>query len=143
MIYDRFRCFLNKKAICMIPEGIYHGLSDNYYFHKNLVKYIKVHLYNNRKLKPKNKEQIPDDNNHEVFWALSKKFTWEEINKLITKMDKLNIDFDANLDDIKQELLMHIDINPKLGLTFKKLLKRIDKLILNFNENVNEETSSK
>ncbi|ANB50170.1 hypothetical protein [Powai lake megavirus] len=138
MIYDRFRCFLNKKAICMIPEGIYHGLSDNYYFHKKLVKHIKVHLYNNRKLKPKNKEEIPNNKDHEVFWALSKKFTWDEVDKLISKMDELDINFDANLDDIKQELLMHIDINPKFESIFKKLLKRIDRLILNFNENMNE-----
>ncbi|AVL93378.1 hypothetical protein mvi_18 [Megavirus vitis] len=138
MIYNRFRCFLNEKATCLIPKAIYYGLSDNYYFHKKLVKHIKVHLYNNRKLKPKNKEEIPNNKDHEVFWALSKKFTWDEVDKLISKMDKLDINFDANLDDIKQELLMHIDINPKFESIFKKLLRRIDRLILNFNENMNE-----
>ena len=142
MIFNRFRYFLSKKATNLIPKSYYYGFVQNYYFHKKIIQHIKVHLYNNRDIDNKSiNEEIPYDNDP-VFWALSKKFTWDDVTTLITKMDKLNIDFDKNLDDIKNQLLSRIKEKPKLDNFFKKLLKHINKLINDFKTTSDSEISS-
>ena len=140
LIFDRFRCFLSNKATYFVPKSIYYGLRQNFFFYKKVVQHVKLHLYNNRNIESKTDNDIPDDRNDKIFWALSKNFTWLEVNAYITKMDKLNIDFDDNLDGIKSSILNKCENKPKLKKFFKKLLKRIDYLIELFHTSNDEDT---
>ena len=141
-IFNRFRFFLSNKATKLIPNAYYYGFRENYFFHKKIVQHIKIHLNNNKNNEKTSNEDIPTDRNHEVFWALSKKFNWQEVEKLITTMDELNIDLDKDLSRIKQQIITIIDEKPKLKKIFKKLIKRIDYLINNFKKNDNDSSSS-
>lgn len=133
MIFNKFRFFLNKRALYHIPKYYhYYGFGHCQQTYKNLMNYIKIFLYNNRFMENKNTKKIPDDKNDPVFWALSKKFEWFEIEKIISKMEKLEINFDKNSYEIKQQLLKIIDKRPKLYNCFKKFLKHINILIDDF-----------
>lgn len=140
-IFNRFRFFLSNKATKLIPNAYYYGFRQNYYFHKKIVRHIKMHLHNNRKMENIVDENIPSDKNDEIFWALSKKFDWPEVNKLIIKMDNLKIDLDKNLEEIKDQII-NIIKRPKLKNFFKKFLIRLDYLITNFKNNGNSDSSS-
>ena len=141
MIFNRFRCFLSKKATQLIPKSYYYGFVENYYFHKKMIDQIKVHLYNHRNIKNAVNEKIPDENDP-VFWALSKKFSWDDVSLLLTKMDKLEINLDKNLDNIKNQILDCTKEKPNLDNFFKKILKHINKLIDDFKESSDSEISS-
>ena len=142
LIYDRFRCFLSNKAIKFIPRSCYYGSRKNLFFYKQVAQHVKLHLYNNRKIDNKTNDDIPTDPNNEVFWALSKKFIWPEVEKYITKLDKLNIDLDEDLDKIKNNILNKCENKPKLKIFFKNLLKRIDYLIDKFHDPDESENES-
>ena len=47
-------------------------------------------------------------------------------------MDKLNIDVDTNLDEVKTQIVNVTKDKPKLTKFFKKLLSQIDKFINEF-----------
>ena len=135
MIFNRFRCFLNKKATHLIPKAFYYGCPQNYYFHKKIVQHIKAHLYNNRNIIPNQntpKENIPTERTNETWWALTKKFNWKDVDSLLSKMDELKIDLDKNLDEIKIQLTNCIKNKPKLAQFFKTFFKHITKLINEF-----------
>jgi len=141
IIYNRFRCFLNSKSSKMIPEKMYNGVLKNYYLHKQMIRKIKVHLYNNRNIKEKNKE-IPLNRKDPIWDSLSKNFTWDEVEKLITKMDEIGIDFDGNLDEIKDQINEKITEGLITKKEFKKLIERIDNLIEEYKEDIDKSTSS-
>ena len=117
-----------KRCINNIPE---------YKAHKRLVQFLKVYIYNNRNMDKKINKDIPKNQSDKIFWALSKNFTWSEVEKLLTKMEESEIDFDENLEEIKQNILIAIKKNTKLKKFFKKYLKRIDYFIDKF-ENSSE-----
>lgn len=133
MIFFRFRIFLSAKATYLIPDAYYFGAKNiaTLYFHKKIIKNIKLHLYNNRKSQIQHDENIPDDNDP-IFWALSKQFTWDETESLINKMDDLNISFDNDLPVIKKDILHYVENDSKLKKFFKKLINHIDFLIDDF-----------
>ncbi|XWV26662.1 hypothetical protein QJ857_gp0398 [Tupanvirus soda lake] len=141
-IFNKFRCFLSNKAMYHIPRYYhYYGFKEHSQTYKKLIQQIKVHLYNNRDNGEKPKENIPTDRNNKIYWALSKQFTWPEVDNLITKMDEFDIDYNQNLDEIKQQLLVIIDDKPKLFKFFKKFLKRLNYLIDEFKINEDSDTS--
>jgi len=142
LIFDRFRCFLSNKATHIIPKSYYYGSRQNYFYYKKLVQHVKLHLYNNRKMESKTDNKIPSNPNNKIFWALSKSFTWSEVDALITKMDELEIDFDDNLTDIKNNILSKCESKPKLMEFFKKLLKRINYLIEQFQNSSDSDSDS-
>lgn len=142
LIFNRFRCFLNGKATKLIPKAYYYGYINNYRFHKKMVQQIKVHLYNNRNNNNTPNENISTDKNDDVWWAISKRFDWNNVNNYINKMDKYEIDFDGDLDNIKTNIQKLCDDKPKLKIFFKKLLVRIDRLICDFNDSRSSSTSS-
>ena len=136
IIFNRFRCFLSKKATDTIRNAFYYGYQqENSYFHKKLVQNIKIHLYNKRNNKNPPNTDIPDDRENEIWWALSKRFTWKEVTKFIIKMDKLEIDFDKNLNEIKTQILDCISDKPERKQFFHKLLKQLDSVINDFETN--------
>ena len=135
IIFNRFRCFLSNKAIKLIPDAFYYGFRENYSFHKQIMLHLKVHLYNKRNNKDPPNTTVPDDRKNEVWWALSKRFNWKEVTKLIIKMDKLQINFDKDLNEIKVQILDCIRDKPKRKQFFHKLLKKIDVYINNFEAN--------
>lgn len=141
IIFNRFRCFLSKKATNLTKKAFYYGCQENFYFHKQIVQNIKVHLYNKRNNKNAPDTNIPDDRNDEVWWALSKLFNWKEVARLIRKMDKLKVDFDKNANEIKAQILAIIQDKPEKKQFFCKLLKQLDSLINDF-EISNESESS-
>ncbi len=87
-------------------------------------------------------DNIPSNPKNQIFWALSKKFTWQIVDKYITKLDKLNIDLDGNLDNIKSDIIKECQNKPKLKIFFKDLLKRIDYLIDKFHDPDDSENES-
>ncbi|BCS83779.1 hypothetical protein QLL95_gp0344 [Cotonvirus japonicus] len=140
IIFNRFRCFLSKKATKLIPKSYYYGCGspDNFYFHKKIVNNVKVHLYNYGKINKKIDENIPENRDNEVFWALSKKFKWGEVEKIIIKMDEFGIDLDNDLDVIKKLIKEKLS-GSEITKSLKKFIKRVNKLITDFK---NEEESS-
>lgn len=142
MIFNKFRFFLNNKALYHIPRYYYYyGFKQHTQTYKNLMNYIKVHIHNNRYMDKKIDKNIPSDRNDKIFWALSKKFDWPEIEELIIKMEEFNIDFNDDLDKIKKQIII-IQDKYKLKNFFKKFLKRIDHLIEDFKNNENSDLSS-
>lgn len=134
IIFNRFRLFLSDKATYIIPKSYYYGCVENLYFHKKLVHNVKLHLYNNRK-NNKNKETyfeapVPNDRKDPVFWALSKKFSWNEVDEIITLMDENNIDFNNNLNDLK--ILITNNSTIFSDLLYNKLIKRLNYFINEF-----------
>ena len=142
MIFNKFRFFLNNKALYHIPRYYYYyGFKQHTQMYKNLMNYIKVHIHNNRYMDKKIDKNIPSDRNDKIFWALSKNFDWPEIEELIIKMEEFNIDFNDDLDKIKKQIIS-IQDKYKLKNFFKKFLKRIDNLIEDFKNNENSDLSS-
>ena len=137
LISERFRIFINDKAINLTSKAIYYGSGKKYYFHKKVVQHMKIHLYNNRNNNEEPDTDIPEDRNDDIWWALSKKFDWKDVEKYINKMDKYEIDFSENLDEIKNAILQLCKEKKHLKNFFKKLLKRISKLIDDFKKNPN------
>lgn len=129
LIFNRFRCFLSRKATHLIPKAYFYGFKHNFYFHKKLIQNIKVHLYNNRNHNTVIDEDIPNNSKDHVFWALSKRFRWTDVERLITKMDELQIDFDKDLSKIKKQINQHSESDKYLSKIFKPLIKQIDKFI--------------
>lgn len=142
IIFNRFRIFLSQKATHLTKKAFYYGSPEpsNLYFHKKVVKNIKLHLYNNRKKNTKSIEKIPNDRNDKCFIALSKRFNWQEVENLINCLDDLEINFDTNLNQIKDQISDCIETDPTLNKTFAKLNRQIDFHINNFNK---EKLSSK
>ena len=145
LILNRFRCFLGKKATKLIPKAYYYGYKENYYFHKKIIQNIKYHLYYHHKKTPINATQsmkkIPH-NKDEIWWALSKRFHWNEVEKYIMKMDKYEINFDNDLDEIKKNIKNICIDKPKLKKFFNKLMIHIDSLIDDFAKSVDSDVSS-
>jgi len=144
MIFDKFRCFLGNKALYHIPRYYhYYGFKKHYYFHKKLIQRIKIHLYNNRHASEMPNENIPENRKDKIFWALSKQFTWPEVENLLAKMEKLKIDLiGKDLNEIKQQILNIIKDKPKSKTLFKKFLKHLDYLIDDFKTNSDDDTST-
>lgn len=142
IIFNRFRIFLSEKATHLTKKAFYYGSPEpsNLYFHKKVVKNIKLHLYNNQKNKIKPIEKIPNDRNDKCFIALSKRFNWLEVENLINCLDDLEIDFDTDLNQIKDQISDCIEADPSLSKNFAKLNRQIDFHINNFNK---EKLSSK
>ena len=133
-IFDRFRIFMNKKAINLIEKAYYYGSTQNFYFHKKIIQDVKIHLYNNRKNTSEPNTDIPEDVDDDVWWALSSNFTWDYVEKIIGIMDKKEIDFSKNLDVIKNDIIKLYPKNPKYKKLFSRVIKRINSLINDFNE---------
>lgn len=123
-IFNRFRIFLSNKRTKLTAEAYYYGHRQVYRLHKFMVEQVKMHLYNYRKTKKVIKEQIPDKNSG-VWWALSKNFTWAEVEEYINKLDKYGIDLDHELVRVKAEILALCQRKPRLKDFFRKLLARI------------------
>jgi hypothetical protein len=134
-----------------IPQVIYHGFkpdenSDKYQkqAYKQLAFCTKMYLYDNRNHQT-NKNQIDDDeipdDDDKFWWALSRKFVWSEVNALLTKMDKLNIDFTKDLKDIRDQVLLCIEKKMAKQIFFAKLLKRLNYFVNNFDNNGVESSS--
>ena len=142
MIFNRFRCFLSNKATFLIPKAYYYGYTENYYFHKKLIQHIRFHLHNNSKNKKLTEIEVPDDRNDKIFWALSKKFIWNEVSELISIMDEIGIDFDKDLDNIKKQLNDNSNKFKTIDHLFEKLITRINYLIKEFHthKNINNKT---
>ena len=141
MIFNKFRFFLNNKALYYIPRYYhYYGFRQHTQTYKNLMNYIKVYIHNNQNMDKKIDKNIPIDRNDKIFWALCKKFDWSEVEELITKMEELNIDFNDDLDKIKKQIISVQD-KYKLKNFFKKFLKRIDYLIEDYKNNENSDSS--
>lgn len=140
-LFNRFRIFLNTKAMKLIPNAVYYGCTENYYFYKKLSQHVKFHLYKKRNNKTKMTGNIPSDPEHEIFWVISKNFTWDEVEKLISKLDKYNIDLNQNLDDTNDQIIDVVNKNSKLGIIFKKIIKRVDTLIDDFRSSEDPESS--
>ena len=142
LIFNRFRCFLSKKATKLIPTAYYYGYIENLYFHKKIVQNIKLHLFNNYKNKDEVDIDIPNNVNDEVWWALSKRFNWNEVHNYIVKMDKYEINFDKTLDGIKKDIKNVCVDKPILKKYFSKLMLHIDDLIDDFEKSVDSDVSS-
>ena len=112
-IFDRFRIFMNKKATKLTAKAYYYGSTQNFYFHKKIIQDVKIHLYNNRKNTSEPNTDIPEDVDDDVWWALSSNFTWNYVEKIISIMDKKEIDFSKNLDVIKNDIMKLYQKNPK------------------------------
>ena len=141
-LLNRFRIFLNVNAIKLIPLAIYYGCAENLKYYRQIVLNVKLHLYKNRLNNQCPDLNIPKDRNDEIFWAISKNFIWSEVEHLMTKLDKYNIDLNQNLDSIKNQILeSKMKITTKNNL-YKKLIKRIESLIVQFQSNLNEEDKS-
>lgn len=142
MIFNRFRIFLSNNATHLIPRAYYYGAYDlnDLYFHKKVVKHIQLHLYNNRKMNQPGLtagttiEDIPDDIDDPVFWALSKQFNWNDVEILINKMDDLEINFNKSLDSIKNQISLCTKNNPKMIKLFATLIRQINYHIDNFSK---------
>ena len=133
IIFNRFRCFLSNKATHFTKRSIYYG-SETFYLHKKVVHHIKLHLYNKRKRLNVPNSDVPSNRNDPVWWALSKSFTWDEVETLMTKMDKIEINYDKNIREIKAQIITYIENNPKKKKFFDKFLKKLDKFICDFDE---------
>ena len=142
MIFNKFRFFLNNKALYHIPRYYhYYGFRQHTQTYKNLMNYIKLYIHNNQNMDKKIDKNIPFDRNNKIYWALSKKFNWPEVEELIIKMEELNIDFNEDLDKIKKQIQNVQDKN-KLKRFFKKFLERLDYLIEDYKNNENSDSSS-
>uniref|UniRef100_A0A6C0LQL5 C2H2-type domain-containing protein n=1 Tax=viral metagenome TaxID=1070528 RepID=A0A6C0LQL5_9ZZZZ len=142
LIFNRFRIFLNRKATKLIPQAYYFGYKENYYFHKKVVQNIKLHLYNNQKNKNEVEEKIPKNEDNEVWWAITKRFKWSEVESYINKMDEYEINFDKTLDEIKDDINKLCKEDQKMAKFFKKLLLQINDFIKDFNNAQNSDVSS-
>jgi hypothetical protein len=136
LIFNRFRFFFSNKAVSIIPRKYYFGDTENLHLYKKYVVGIKNHLYDNN-LKNKNNKidtSLPnkikptESEQKEIFWAISKNYTWNEITETITEMNENNINFDTDLGEIKKQLLSD-DVEFKNENLFKKLIKRITRFI--------------
>jgi len=143
MIFNRFRCFLNKKATKFIARTYYYGIPDNCCFNKKITLPIKVHLHNNRDTMTPVDNNIPPDDDKEIWWALSKHFKWNDVEKIIFEMDQINMDFDKNVRDIKTEILNHIGKDKQLSDLFSTFLKHIDDIINDFDMSNKENVKKK
>lgn len=124
-IFNRFRIFLSNRTTKLLPTAYYYGYIENHYFERDTVRKIKLHLYNHRKGKTSATKECVPNNESKVWWALSKNFTWAEVEKLITKLDKYGIDLDNEMVRIKTDILALCQKKPQLKKFFKKLLLRI------------------
>ena len=118
-ILNKFRYFLNNKAI----KILFQFYND---YRSVMPKKIKVHLYNNRKQKKTTKEIIPTDKDDPVFWALSKNFEWKDVNDILTKAEKLGVNFNDNSIQVESSIRKLTRGDRKLRSLFKPLLARID-----------------
>lgn len=144
-IFNRFRIFLNNEATDLIPTAYYYGYRENYWFHKQVVTDVKLHLYNYTRHSSNNNqttENVPSEDD-EVWWALFDNFTWAEVKAYITKMDKYKINFDKPLDNIKCDIETICSNKPKLTLFFQKLLLHIDQIIVSYHQSVTQQEQSK
>ena len=73
-LINRFRIFLNIKALKLIPYAIYYGCAENLKYYKRNALNIKLHLYNNRNDIHVPKVKVPTKHDDEIFWAISKNF---------------------------------------------------------------------
>lgn len=142
LILDRFRIFINDKAIKLTAEAYYYGSAKNFYFHKKVIQHMKLHLYNNRNNNEEPDTNIPKQINDHIWWALSKKFCWEDVERYINKMDKYEIDFSRNLDEIKDSILKLCEEKTHLKKFFKKVLMRISEFIDDFKNQKCERNNS-
>jgi len=130
LIFNRFKFFLGEKAIFRVPRELFYENPITKRYHKKIVNHIKVHLYSNKNRdEMPNSCTIPTDPSDEIWWALSKQFTWPEVCSIITKIDKLEIDFDQLPEDFYADLIEKIENKPKLKKFFKKFTKRIDMIL--------------
>lgn len=132
MIYNRFRCFLSNKGENFVKREFYYGFPINPLFRKKRINDIKLHLYNN-KSKPKTSSngsiEIPNNRDHEVFWALSKQFNWDEINDLFTIIDSIKINFDQDIEKINNEFIINKNHFKSVKIPYNKLILRLERFI--------------
>ena len=134
-VYNRFRIFFSNKARTDIPGFYFKEFNIN---NDKIAACIRKHLYKNRSKTQKNivrtekhidNEDIPNDRNDKIFWALHMNFIWDEVKQFFVISDEIKINFDADLNSIKNELI-------EKNLSFKfcenlynKIIKRIDRII--------------
>lgn len=142
LIFNRFRLFLSNKAVRFIPKAHYYG----YYkvsFPRNTIKQINLHLQHGSRTESVEMQQIvvvPDEND-EAWWALSKNFTWAEVEKFLAKLDKCRIDLDHELVQIKSDVLAICAKNEELKIFFRKLNLRINRRLINWDRDRLEDSS--
>lgn len=129
-IINRFRIFLTNEAISYAGIPYYDGFKHK---HKsNIVGAIKCHLYNeylSDDIKQLSGPIPPCDPNDPVWWALDPKFNWKKVEKFLMICLDNNIDFNQNLDEIKECINNLSKKNSTLHNFFKPYIRRINSMI--------------
>ena len=135
IVYNRFRIFFSNNARNYIPGFYFKGFCIN---NNKIAACIRKHLYKNKLKTQKNivrtekhidNEDIPNDRNDRFFWALHMNFFWDEIKQFFIISDEIEINFNADLNSIKDELIeknLNFQSCEKL---YNKVIKHIDHII--------------
>lgn len=141
-LLTKFRILLNNKAIDLIPTAFFHCEPESASLrYVELIEHIRNHIYDKRDNNEEPICKIPKDRNHEIFWAISKNFNWSDVKKYVAMFNKYNIDFNADLEEIK-EVLIFVKNKSKSKKFKKKIILRINNFIENYKNNVNQDSDS-
>jgi len=136
-IYNRFRIFLGNRYHNISITHIYNGTGGKIGYEK-IKDFVLSHLYNQhgkyRERKISNDDISSDNKKDPIRKALTKTFTWSNVEEYITTMLELEIDFDKNLSSILEQLDNKIKNDPdKYKKYFNNLRHRIKFLIQRYN----------
>jgi len=117
----------------MIHYAIFHGLIPD----KSIARDIKYYLYNNRNNKIDPPLSVPENRDHKIYRAITKDFTWKDVEDTITIIDKLDIGFNEDLELIHEQLIQRKAEKHMTPELYTKVMNRLDKLIKMYYEPAN------
>lgn len=135
-IFDRFRLFMSSKKIKNTPL---HYFIRNENFDKILCRKLKIYIYNNRKMKFKTTFPYHDKN---FEFLLSKRYTWKYVEEVMTILDKLDVNFGQNLDDIYNYVANKIKNNAKLEKKLELFMTNTKNYIDSFHDLLDDEKNN-